>query len=109
MLTYRVISPKLAEVKPLDEELVCEEIERIAGDFTLEAPKRMTLSSKKGSYHWHFKKGREKGVLEVTYWPKQSELLIEIHDNRRNEWNMAVIEPLAEAFAGYFCGEVEKG
>ncbi|HET7578808.1 MAG TPA: hypothetical protein VFK33_05965 [Bacillales bacterium] len=109
MLTYQVISPKLAEVKPLDEELVCEEIERMAGDFELEAPKRMTLSSKKGSYHWHFKKGKEKGVLEVTYWPKRSELLVEIHDNRRVDWNTALIEPLAADFAEYFGGSVEKG
>lgn len=109
MLTYQVVSPKLHEIKPLDEEQVCEEIDRIAVDFELDLTQRTTLSSKKGSYHWHFKKGKEKGVLEITYWPKKSELRLDLHDNRQAEWNLAVIQPLAEAYAVLFGGEVANG
>lgn len=108
MLTYNVVSDKLNEVKPLDEEMVCSEIERITADFGLVVTERTTLSTKKGSYHWHLKKEKEKGVLEVTYWPKKGRFWIDIHDNRRAEWNMAVIEPLAETYAKYFGGKVEK-
>lgn len=108
MLTYRVMSERLNEIKPLDEEMVCAEIERIATGFALTVTERTTLSTKKGSYHWHFKKGQEKGVLEITYWPKRGEVLIEIHDNRRTEWNMAMIEPMAKAYADYFDGTIQN-
>src|SRR3989304_10109552 len=30
-----------------------------------------TLSKYPGSVHWHFKKGKERGTLEATYWPER--------------------------------------
>ncbi|TCP18627.1 hypothetical protein EV207_1706 [Scopulibacillus darangshiensis] len=107
MLTYGIVDSKLDKVKPLDEELVCEKIEDTVRGFGLTMAQKTTLSTKKGCSHWHFKKGKEKGVLEVTYWPKRHALWLDIHDNRRVDWNVAVIGDLAAAFAGYFGGRVE--
>lgn len=108
MLTYEIIDSNLDKVKLLDEELVCKKIEEMAKGQGLTMTQRTTLSTKKGSYHWHFKKGKEKGVLEVTYWPKRNTLWFDIHENRKVDWNIAVIGPLAESFAEIFGGRVEK-
>ncbi|MFD1021024.1 hypothetical protein [Thalassobacillus hwangdonensis] len=107
MLTYEVKDSDLHKVKPMDEEIICEEIEELAGRHGLKLTQRTTLSTKKGSYHWHFKKGKEKGVLEITYWPKRHQLWLDIHDNRRAEWNLEIIERLAEDLSEHFCGKVE--
>jgi len=106
MLTYEITDSKLKNVKPLDEELVCEQIEQTFDQYGLTMTQRTTLSTKKGCYHWHFKKGKEKGVLEITYWPKNHQLLLEIHKNRRAPWNEKAIVSLADNFCNQFGGEV---
>ncbi|QHE51037.1 hypothetical protein [Pontibacillus sp. HMF3514] len=106
MLMYEITDSKLKNIKPLDEELVCEEIEQTFDQYGLTMTHRTTLSTKKGCYHWHFKKGKEKGVLEITYWPKKHQLLLEIHENRRAPWNEKAIESLANDFCKQFGGQV---
>ncbi|WP_181350418.1 hypothetical protein [Thalassobacillus sp. CUG 92003] len=106
MLTYEIEQSNLHQVKPLDHELICEEIEQLTTEAGLTMSQRTTLSSKKGSYHWHFKKGKEKGVLEITYWPKHHRLWLDIHDNRRAPWNIEAIKELAVVFTHHFGGTV---
>lgn len=108
MLTYEVVRSRLYEVKPLDEELICEDVEKLAKDYGLLITQKTTLSTKKGSYHWHFKKRNQRGILEITYWPQKSQFWLDIHDNRRSEWNIKLIEPLAASIADYFKGEILK-
>ncbi len=88
-------------------EEVAKEIDDSIQQFNLTISLKTTLSTKKGSIHWHLKQEKKKGVLEVTYWPKKQQIWLEIHDNRRYEWNVNVIAPLANAIAHAFDGSVE--
>jgi hypothetical protein len=75
-------------------------VEQVAHEFALNIAERTTLTSKLGSFHWHLRKPTEpRGVLEVTYWPKRLQLQIEIHQNRKQAWNVGVSIPFAEAVA----------
>ncbi|GAF11944.1 hypothetical protein JCM19046_652 [Bacillus sp. JCM 19046] len=108
MITYQLVNSNLFKLKPLDQEIICEEIEEIVLASGLDPSKRMTLRTKKGSYHWHLKKQKEKGVLEITYWPSKERLLLEIHQNRRANWNEEMIETLSALFEDAFGGVVIK-
>ncbi|MBM7554787.1 hypothetical protein [Thalassobacillus pellis] len=108
MLTYEIMRSDLLRIKPMDEDLVTEEIEKVISEYNLTISQKTTLSTKKGSVHWHLKKSLEKGVLEVTYWPKEARLWINIASNRRASWNLEMIEPLAKSFTKKIGGEVEQ-
>lgn len=102
MVTYHVKSKKFHIVG--QEREICQEVEKIAAHFSLDVKTKTTLSTKQGSHHWHLKNGDTPGILEITFWPKKGEFRIDIHKNRRSEWNLSLIEPLAVAYAGHFEG-----
>jgi hypothetical protein len=39
-----------------------------------------------GSVHWHFKKGIQKGILEVTWWGAEHRLWFKVAKNRIGDW-----------------------
>jgi hypothetical protein len=45
-----------------------------------------TLAAYPGSLHWHIKRGKERGVLELTWWPEQHRLWFSVHRNRTAPW-----------------------
>ena len=45
-----------------------------------------TLKTCAGSTHWHYKRGREPGTLELTLWPTQQRLWITIQEGRTAPW-----------------------
>jgi len=55
-----------------------------------------TLASYPGCVHWHFKKGIQKGILEITWWETESRLWFKVAHNRRGEWIEASIPLLKE-------------
>lgn len=110
MLTYHIIHSKLGKVKPMDwDTVVTEEIEETIKAFRLTITQRTTLITYPGSIHWHLKKGKEKGILEITCWPEEARLWIDIADNRRNKWNLELIEPFAQHLATLFKGKSVLG
>ena len=108
MLTFDIISPQLAPDRLQDEELAVEAIEDVIREFELDVAQRTTLSTMRGSTHYHLKMGAEKGVLEITFWPKKAQLTVAIHENRRAPWNERMIEPLAWALAERFAGRARE-
>ncbi|QDP39094.1 hypothetical protein [Radiobacillus deserti] len=106
-MKYEIVNSRLEHVRPLDEEIVVEEIEQVIRKYHLILSSKTTLLSKKGSYHWHIKKEGEKGVLEITYWPMQSRLWLEIARNRRADWNVSMIEAVAKEMAHTFHGHAQ--
>jgi hypothetical protein len=44
------------------------------------------LASFPGSTHWHFKRPRERGVLEITFFPREGRIWAQIRDGRRADW-----------------------
>ena len=108
MLTYEILNSRIDQVLQLDvDERIVKPVEEIAKAHGMDVSVRTTLSSKRGSIHWHFTKGKELGVLEVTYWPKTHQLWVEIHSNRQREWNVAILEPYSQALAAHFGGVAE--
>lgn len=42
--------------------------------------------------------GQLAGVMDITYWPKERRLWVDIRDNRRAEWNVRMLPLVAEGF-----------
>jgi hypothetical protein len=77
------------EVKiPISADLSNVEVlvERICRSRGLQTQVKKPAASHRGSTHWHFKKGTEKGTLEVTYWPQERRLWVSVHANRSSGW-----------------------
>ena len=47
---------------------------------------KATLGKYPGSIHWHVKNGNDKGVFEITLWPKQHRAWFSIQDGRKAGW-----------------------
>ena len=77
----------------LSEKLI-EEFAAIRG---LECSMKGSLKSKPKNSHYHYKKAKSKGVLEVTLFAESIQL--NVHQNRKGEW----IELEIKAWTEYFC------
>jgi hypothetical protein len=47
---------------------------------------RSTLAGHRGSLHWHLKRDKERGILEVTFVPEPTRLWLAVHANREGTW-----------------------
>ena len=45
-----------------------------------------TLAKYPGCIHWHFKKGKERGILEMTWWEPENRLWFKIATGRSGVW-----------------------
>jgi hypothetical protein len=45
-----------------------------------------TLTSYPGCIHWHFKKDKEKGTLEITWWEVENRLWFKVAKGRTGDW-----------------------
>jgi hypothetical protein len=107
MLLIELVESNIKNVRELDkEEVIVSSIEDIFKKYNLTITQKTTLTTKKGSLHWHLKNGNQKGVLEVTYWIPYNRLWLEIHDNRRAAWNESMIVQIAHEFAQIFGGHL---
>ncbi len=58
-----------------------------------------TLKSYPGSRHWHYRRGRERGTLEITFWPAQRRLWLKIAAGRTSAWITELLPRLQTALA----------
>jgi hypothetical protein len=61
-------------------------IEEVAAELGLVATMRSTLAQYPGCTHWHFKRGKDRGVLEATYWPSENRAWLSYRAGRDAEW-----------------------
>ena len=47
---------------------------------------KSTLAHYPGCLHWHIKRGKERGVLEITWWEKENRLWFKIAAGRMADW-----------------------
>jgi hypothetical protein len=106
MIRYEITNSKFLEADSLHNDQIIQKIENIIDQFSLIITQRSTLSTKKGSIHYHLKHSTNAGILELTYWPSKKQLWVEIHDNRTAEWNKQMIKPFSEALAASFSGDL---
>lgn len=78
--------------------MVCSpsSIEAFALTRTLQITMKGVLKSKPDNVHYHFKRKKEKGVLEVTIFSES--LQINVHQNRQGTWLALEIEAWQEHF-----------
>ena len=55
-------------------------------DLGLIVTMRGSLKSFPGSTHWHLKRGRGRGTLELTWWPVRRRLWIKVQAGRTAPW-----------------------
>jgi len=67
-------------------EAVVRAVEQICASHDLTCTLKGTLIRYPDSVHWHFKRGREKGTLEVTWWGRQHRLWFKVADGRTAAW-----------------------
>lgn len=61
-------------------------VDRTIIDLGLIVTMRGSLKSFPGSTHWHLKRGRGRGTLEATWWPRMGKLWIKIQAGRTAPW-----------------------
>ncbi len=60
----------------------------------LEMTVKTSLVSYPGSTHRHFKKGTERGTIELTFWKGGRRLWISVHSNRASSWTTVEMREL---------------
>jgi hypothetical protein len=55
---------------------------------------RGSLAKYQGCTHWHFKMPSKVGTLEMTFWPKKSQLWLSARSNRQGDWIPEKLETL---------------
>lgn len=83
-------------------------IEEICRREGLGASLKTTLREHPGCLHWHWKRGRENGTLEVTHWPQENRVWISVHENRAAPWTDALAERLATILERQLGGEADR-
>jgi hypothetical protein len=74
------------------EQLIQESCESRSLHQTLKG----TLSKHPGSIHYHYKKGKERGTLEITLWPKEKRIWFSIQSGRDADWVTDCVETMKE-------------
>lgn len=75
----------------IDPNVVEAVIDEVCVSEALTITMKGALKMFPGSTHWHLKHGKERGILEVTWWPRPGEteparLWLSAHGNRMAEW-----------------------
>ena len=70
----------------LNATILVEVIERVCVAHDLNCTLKGTLVSYPGSIHWPFKKGKQKGTLEITWWESKNRLWFKVSGGRTGKW-----------------------
>lgn len=69
-------------------------LERAFDKVGLKVTLKTELAGYPGCTHWHLKRGREEGTLEVTMWPKTDRIWAKIQAGRVGDWINEVLPSL---------------
>lgn len=101
MLTYDILSSS-----PPSELL--PQLEAICDWHSLVIADAGTLKSFPGSRHWHLRRAKMPGVMEVTYRQEANQLWVSVHDNRDGGWARRACPNFARALARQVGGRARK-
>ena len=74
-------------------------VEKLCGKHKLEVSMKTTLKGLPPNIHWHYKQGKEKGVLEITIIFSTNEIILACKKNRESAWVLTVAEDLRREFS----------
>jgi hypothetical protein len=72
--------------KNINTNTLIDAIERVCHVHDLTCTLKGTLTKYPDSVHWHFKKGKQKGTLEITWWENKNRLWFKVADGRTGTW-----------------------
>ena len=85
---------------PLPAKIDCEKLVPVIDEAIAERGLRVSLrdSLKKfpGCIHWHVKKGRTSGTLEITVWPEEHRAWFTVQSGRAADWLNDEMKQLGE-------------
>lgn len=61
-------------------------VEQSCSDDDLTCTLKGTLAKYPDCIHWHFKKDKQRGTLEITWWERGNRLWFKVADNRAGIW-----------------------
>ena len=76
-------------------------VEEACSSLNLDRATRGTLAKYPGSIHWHYKNGKARGTLEITWWARERRLWIKVAAGRRADWIDALIPRLKRTLEAY--------
>lgn len=88
-------------------EALAEGVEAACGTLGLCPTLKAPLAAYPGSVHWHWKRGKERGVLEVTLWPAGRRLWVSVQSGRAARWTAQAADQLQKLLSGAVSGNVE--
>jgi hypothetical protein len=77
-------------------ETVIGAVEQVCASHGLTCTLKGTLVRYPGSIHWHFKRDRQKGTLEITWWEREHRFWFKVANGRSSEWISASVPRLKE-------------
>ena len=80
-----------------DDQTNIAAIERACAAAGLRLTMKGTLRAYRGCVHWHFKRGRERGTLEATSWPRERRAWFSVHAGRSAAWIANVLPRIKES------------
>lgn len=78
----------------IKDGVVTKTIEQVCNDNNLICSLKGTLTTYPDCIHWHFKKDKQKGVLEITWWEREHRLWFKVADHRTNIWIEEILPKL---------------
>jgi hypothetical protein len=82
--------------KGIESRTVTGSVEEVCASNELTCALKGTLASYPGSIHWHFKQGKQRGTLEITWWESEHRLWFKVASGRTREWILKSIPQLKE-------------
>jgi hypothetical protein len=74
------------------------QIETNCSGLGLSLTMKTSLKTMNKNFHWHYKKSKLKGVLEITLLPLTNEIILSCKKNREAEWMTEVCDILRTSF-----------
>ncbi len=74
-----------------DSRRIAGMIESVAKSNGLVVSLKGSLRSYRGCVHWHFKKEKQSGTIEVTMWPGERRVWLSVQSGRAAEWIKLVV------------------
>lgn len=85
-----------------DGSVLIDALERVCVAHHLTCTLKGTLARYPGSVHWHFKKGNQKGTLEITWWKSKNRLWFKVAEGRTGKWIEESMLQIKEEFRSSF-------
>ena len=91
-----MVEVELQITKGVASKTVQRIVEEVCASNELTCALKGTLVSYPGSIHWHFKQGKQRGTLEITWWESEHRLWFKVASGRTSESILKNIPELKE-------------